>query len=168
MEWQLLFSVPSPGCFTTFDWFPWPHPLHLTILLLWSMPSVFWQDPNDNNRTGKNKLVVIAPRASLIVKSVKTLPAMQETRVWYLGWEYPLEKEMATHSSILAWRIPWTEQPGGLQSTQSQVSDLANPIALKPWGPIYCQLVLIIWIDNYHNFHTVIEFILLYFICFIL
>ena len=41
---------------------------------------------------------------------------MQETQVHYLGWEDPLEKEMATHSSILAWRIPWTEEPGRLQS----------------------------------------------------
>ena len=41
---------------------------------------------------------------------------MQETWVWFLGWEDPLEKDMATHSSILAWRIPWTEEPGGLQS----------------------------------------------------
>ena len=45
---------------------------------------------------------------------------MQETWVWSLGWEDPLEKGMATHSSILAWRIPWTEEPGGLQSTGSQ------------------------------------------------
>ena len=51
---------------------------------------------------------------------VKNLPAMQETRVQSLGWEGPLEKEMATHFSILAWRIPWTEEPGGLQSTESQ------------------------------------------------
>ena len=47
---------------------------------------------------------------------VKNPPAMQETWVRSLGWEDPLEKEMATHSSILAWRIPWTEEPGGLQS----------------------------------------------------
>ena len=47
---------------------------------------------------------------------VKNLPAMQETQVLSLGWEDPLEKEMATHSSILAWRIPWTEDPGGPQS----------------------------------------------------
>ena len=47
---------------------------------------------------------------------VKNLPAMQETRVQYLGQEDPLEKGMATHSSILAWEIPWTEEPGGLQS----------------------------------------------------
>ena len=51
---------------------------------------------------------------------VKNLPAVQETRVQFLHWEDPLEKEMATHSSILALRIPWTEEPGGLQSTGSQ------------------------------------------------
>ena len=49
---------------------------------------------------------------------VKNLPAVQETRVRSLGWEDPLEKEMVTHSSILAWRIPWTEEPGGLQSME--------------------------------------------------
>ena len=51
---------------------------------------------------------------------VKNPPAMQETWVQSLGWEDPLEKEMATHSSILAWRIPWAEEPGGLQSKGSQ------------------------------------------------
>ena len=50
----------------------------------------------------------------------KNLPAMQETQVRSLGQEDPLEKEMATHSSILAWRIPWTEEAGGLQSMGSQ------------------------------------------------
>ena len=51
---------------------------------------------------------------------VKHLPAMQETRAQSLGWEDPLEKEMATHSSILTWKIPWTEEPGGLQARGSQ------------------------------------------------
>ena len=51
---------------------------------------------------------------------VKNLPAMQETQLQSLGWENPLEKEMATHSSILAWRIPWTEEPGGLQFMELQ------------------------------------------------
>ena len=51
---------------------------------------------------------------------IKNLPAMQETRVQSLGHEVPLEKGMATHCSILAWRIPWTEEPGGLQSMGSQ------------------------------------------------
>ena len=54
--------------------------------------------------------------ASLVAQRIKHLPAMQETRVRSLGWEDPLEKEMAAHSKILAWRIPWTEEPGGLQS----------------------------------------------------
>ena len=51
---------------------------------------------------------------------VKCLPAMQETQVRSLGWEDPLEKEMATHCSILAWKIPWTDDPGRLQSMGSQ------------------------------------------------
>ena len=51
---------------------------------------------------------------------VQKLPAMQETRVWFLGQEDPLEKEVATHSSILAWKIPWTEEPGRLQSSGYQ------------------------------------------------
>ena len=50
----------------------------------------------------------------LVAQMVKNLPAMQETQVQALGWEDPLEKGMATHSSILAWRIPWTEEPDGL------------------------------------------------------
>ena len=56
----------------------------------------------------------------LVAQQIKHLPAVQETQVRSLGWEDPLEKEMATHSSILAWRIPWTEEPGGLQSMGSQ------------------------------------------------
>ena len=59
-------------------------------------------------------------RASLVAQRLKCLPTMRETWVRSLGWEDPLEKEMAIHSSILAWRIPWTEEPGGLQSTGSQ------------------------------------------------
>ena len=55
-------------------------------------------------------------RTFLIAQLLKSLPAMQETQVQFLGWEDPLEKEMATHSSTLAWRIPWTEEPGRLQS----------------------------------------------------
>ena len=51
---------------------------------------------------------------------VNNLPAMQETWVQFLSQEDPLEKGMATYSSILAWKLPWTEEPGGLQSTQSQ------------------------------------------------
>ena len=60
---------------------------------------------------------------SQIAQLGKNTPAMQEAWVWSLGGEDPLEKDMATHSSILAWRIPWTEEPGRLQSTGSQESD---------------------------------------------
>ena len=56
----------------------------------------------------------------LVAQSVQNLPAMQEARVQSLGWEDPLEKGMATYSSILAWRMSWTEEPGGLQSMESQ------------------------------------------------
>ena len=58
--------------------------------------------------------------ASLVAQLVKNLPAMYETWVRSLGWEDPLEKGLATHSSIFAWRIPWTEEPGGLQSSGPQ------------------------------------------------
>ena len=56
----------------------------------------------------------------LVAQRIKSLPAMREIQVQSLGWEDPLEKEMVTHSSILAWRIPWTEEPSRLQSTRSQ------------------------------------------------
>ena len=61
--------------------------------------------------------------ASLVAQTVKNLRAMPETRVQSLGWEDPLGKGMATHFSILAWRIPWTEEAGRLQSMWSQESD---------------------------------------------
>ena len=61
---------------------------------------------------------------SLVAQAVKNLPAMQETWVLFLALEDSLEKEMATHSKILAWRIPWTEEPGRLQSKGSQESDM--------------------------------------------
>ena len=57
---------------------------------------------------------------SLVAQLVKNLPAVQETGVPSLDWEDPLEKEMATHSNILAWKVSWTEEPGGLQSLGSQ------------------------------------------------
>ena len=59
--------------------------------------------------------------ASLGAQSVKNPPATQETWVQFLGWEDPLEEGMATHSSILAWRIPWAEESGGLQSIGSHI-----------------------------------------------
>ena len=60
----------------------------------------------------------------LAAQLAKNLPAIQETQVWSLGQEDPLEKEMAIHSNILAWEMPWTEEPSRLQSTRSQESDM--------------------------------------------
>ena len=65
-------------------------------------------------------LVLSIIGTSLVVQKVKILPTVQETRVQSLGREDPLEQEMANHSNILSWRIPWTEEPGGLQSMGSQ------------------------------------------------
>ena len=65
-------------------------------------------------------MISVTIRTSLVAQMVKHLPAMWETWVRFLGQEDPLEKAMATHSSTLAWRIPWTEEPGGLQHTGSQ------------------------------------------------
>ena len=71
---------------------------------------------------------------------VKYLPGMQETRVWSLGWEDPLGKAMATHSSIPAWKIPWTEEPGGLLSASSLSICLSVDFRLlkETWALIWC------------------------------
>ena len=78
----------------------------------------------------------------MVAQTVKLLPAMQETRVRSLGWDVPLEKGMATHSSILAWRIPWTEKPGGLQSVGSQRvgHDRVTNTCTVPWWWVPCGL----------------------------
>ena len=90
-------------------------------------------------------------RASLVAQRLKRLPAMQETWVRSLGWEDPLEKEMATHSSILAWRIPWTGEPGRLQPTGSQrvghdwvtSLSLSAPTPGTPWlGGIHFDVAM--------------------------
>ena len=72
---------------------------------------------------------------SLVAQTVKHLPAVQETRVRSLGWKVPLEKGTATHSSILAWRIPCTEKPGGLQPVGSQRvgHDRVTNMGTVPW-----------------------------------
>ena len=62
----------------------------------------------------------------MVAQTVKNLPAVLETQVPSLGWEDPLEKEMATHSSILAWRLPWTEEPGGVQSLWTEIIRVAE------------------------------------------
>ena len=68
----------------------------------------------------EEKMSLSTDETSLVAQMVKRLSTMRETWVRSLGWEESLEKEMATHSSILAWKISWTEEPGGLQSGRSQ------------------------------------------------
>ena len=73
-------------------------------------------------------------KASLVVQMVKNLPAMQESWVRPLGWEDPLGKGITTHSCIIAWRIPWTEEPGGLQS-----------MVLQSWT----------WLSDFHYYYRI-------------
>ena len=72
---------------------------------------------------------------------------MQETWVWSLGWEESLEEEMATHSSILAWRIPWTEEPGGLQAMGSQRvrCDLVTKQQQKQQTKLFCTMLCVLY-----------------------
>ena len=84
-----------------------------------------------------------ASRDSLVAQMVKSLPAIRETRVWSLSREDPLKKEMATHPSILAWKIPWTEEPGGLQSTGLQR-------VRQDWA-ISLSLSYTIWTLSFHE-----------------
>ena len=104
------------------------------IISLWSMSKMRRESVGTDSlmilcqrSTRKFKLVLDTPYAPLVAQRVKRLPAMQETWVRSLGQEDPLEKEMATHSSILAWRILWAEEPGRLQSTGlRRVTRLSN------------------------------------------
>ena len=74
--------------------------------------------------------------ASLVAQQVKNLPAMQETWVQSLDWENPLEEGTATHSSILAWRIPWTEEPGRLQSVGFSSQEYWSALLCPPPGDV--------------------------------
>ena len=107
-------------------------------------------DPMDCSTAGFPVHHQLPELASLVAQMVKNLPAMRETWVWSLGWEDALEESMATHSSILAWRIPWTEEPGRLQSTgsQSQSQSATNTFTVTnyicgivPWRSLmWCRM----------------------------
>ena len=77
--------------------------------------------------------MVSAIPESLVAKTVKNLPAMQETHVWSLGREDALEKGIATYSRILAWSIPWTEEPGRLQSLGHKESDMIERLSIHTY-----------------------------------
>ena len=86
--------------------------------------------------------------ASLVVQRLKRLPAMWKTWVRSLGREDPLEKEMSTHSSILAWRIPWMEELGGLQSTGHKESDMTERLHFHFHFPMYTSFLEIFFQQN--------------------
>ena len=94
--------------------------------------------------------------ASLVAWTVKHLPTMWETRIQSLGWEDPLEKEMATHSSIHAWKIPWTKESGGLQSMGSQRvrHDWATSLHFTSLGIV----LEIRWLFTTRNFQGIYSF----------
>ena len=83
-----------------------------------------------------------------MAQTVKNPPAMWETRVLSLGQEDPLEKGMESHSSILSWRIPWTEEPGRLQSMELQESDTTEQLNLLAYQIYRFECLLFIVLDN--------------------
>ena len=87
-------------------------------------------------------------RSPLVAQTVKNLPAMQETWVWSLGWEGPLEKGMATHFSILAWKISWTEEPGKLESMGSQRVG-------HNWSTKTITTCWVIWLQSSHSYSLI-------------
>ena len=102
--------------------FPWMEEADGLQSMVWQRVGHTWAHTQVPHVSGI-KQYLHAPNgywASLVAQRLKLLPGMWETRLWSLGWEDPLEKEMAPHSSTLAWRIPWMEEPGGLQSMGSQ------------------------------------------------
>ena len=105
------------------------------VLWAWVSPAKSWAQSRSSNSM---LWLHCTPRASLVAQMVKNLSAMQETQVQSLDGEDPLEKRMATHSSILAWGIPWTEEPGRLQSMGWQRSGhnwVINTFTLSYYTP---------------------------------
>ena len=125
-----------------------PHLSHILVCYSSSIHGGSWKWPrwpisylplqcfpvNTSVRIHGNYLVAYV--ASLVAQTVKRLSIVRETRVWALGWEDPLEKEMSIYSRTIAWKIPWTEEPGRLQSMGSQRvgHDWATSLFTAPWG----------------------------------
>ena len=85
-------------------------------------------EKKDNHEISFHKYHIDITEASLVAQTVMRLPTMRETLVQSLGWEDPLEKEMATHSSTLAWKIPWTEEPGSYSPWGRKESDTTEQL----------------------------------------
>ena len=121
-EWAGL-PLPSPGDLLE-SWIKPPSPAlqvdSFTLSHLRTPHTHLGNPPRPNTHTHEILLSYNMNEGFPVAQTVKNLPAMQETQVQSLGWEDPLENELATHSSILDWRIPWTKEPGRLQSTGLQ------------------------------------------------
>ena len=137
---QMLFTVLPSGSLTLDPEAPWSMMLRQGLLLGGITAEIYinsrslavtaqnkdhcWFIQSITSSWSKRKLQNVHQsmfsQEKWVAKAEKNLPAMWEMWVWSLGWENPLEKGMATHSSILAWKIPWTEEPGGLQFMGSQ------------------------------------------------
>ena len=106
----------------SWETFPlWPSLFILSGAIFLSSPVAYWTSSYlGGSSFGVITFCLLYCSYFLMAQMVKRLPTMQETQVQSLGWEDTLEKEMATHSSILAWKIPWTEEPGWLLSMGSQ------------------------------------------------
>ena len=114
-----------------FFWSWHPKPVHvlLPIAFLWGWICVIYILPSPYLQS--LCVYCMSLWTSLVAQMVRNPPTMQETQVWSLVWGDPLEKEMAPHSNILAWRIPWTEEPGGLQSMGLRESDTTERLTLS-------------------------------------
>ena len=114
-EWNLSLPPPFPLLL------PWSDETRchdLNFFWYWILSWLFHSPPPSSRRLFSSSL--LSAIRVVVAQTVKHLPAMRETRVWSLGREDPLEKAMAIHSSTLAWKIPWTEEPDRLQSMGSQ------------------------------------------------
>ena len=130
------------------------HGIFQARVLEWGAIAFSWpqssQTPNKHLFISVKHCVFIDP-ASLVAQRLKHLPAKRETWVRSLGWEDPLEKEMATHSSILAWRIPWKEEPGGLQSKGLQRVGHNWTTSLSYLSKVFISEILVIIAFYYIN-----------------
>ena len=109
-------SIPLSSCFYSREHHP-PHPPPHFLTTYSKLPLPC---PSQMVFVSSSGSSPPGPLTSLVAQTVNRLSTMREIRIWSLGWEDPLEKEMAIHSSTVAWKIPWTEEPGRLQSMGSQ------------------------------------------------
>ena len=146
IQWMLaIWSLPflNPTCTSESSKFTYCWRLALRILS--KKITRMWNECNIMVVWTIFCIALIWDWTSLVAQMVKHLPAVQETRVWSLGWEDPLEKEMATHASTLAWKIPWTEEPGGLQvhgvaKSWTRLSDFTSLYRLSMNRIVHAQI----------------------------